>query len=91
MTGESFTLGTESLTPQSDTGTMHDNAAREATKKRPVFGRLLSLSATYVQGSAMAATGEWRDEVGCSKLTTERIARTCRPLIALIQRLHKLY
>ena len=45
---------------------MHDNAAGEATKKRPMFGRLLSLSATYVQGSAMAAVGEWRDEVGCS-------------------------
>ena len=48
---------------------MHGNAAGEATKKRPVFGRLLSLSTTYVQGSAMAAAGEWREEVGCSKLT----------------------
>ena len=44
---------------------MHDNAAGEATKKRPVFGRLLSLSATYVQGSAIA--GEWRDEVGSAR------------------------
>ena len=49
-----------------DPGIMHDNAAGKATKKRPVFGRLLSLSATYVQGSAMAAASEWRDEVGCS-------------------------
>ena len=43
----------------------------------------------------MAAMGEWRDEVGRSKLTIERIAQTCRPLIALIslliQRPHKLY
>ena len=74
---------------------MHDNAAGEVTKKLPVFERLLSLSATYFQGSAMAAAGEWRDEVGCSKLTKKRIARMCRPLIALIslliQRLHKLY
>ena len=30
--------------------TMDDNAAGEATKKRPVIGRLLSLSAIYVQG-----------------------------------------
>ena len=30
--------------------TMHGNAAGEATKKRPVFERLLPLSATYVQG-----------------------------------------
>ena len=49
---------------------MINNAAGEATKKRPVFGRLLSLSATYFQGSAMAAAGEWRDEVGSSKLTS---------------------
>ena len=45
-------------------GTMHDDAAGEATKKRMVFGRLLSLSATYFQGWAMAAMGEWRDEAG---------------------------
>ena len=50
--------------------TVQDNAAGEATRKLPVFGRLLSLSATYVQGSAMAAAGEWRDEVGSSKLTS---------------------
>ena len=31
-------------------GTVHDNAAGEATKKRPVFDRLLSLSAAYFQG-----------------------------------------
>ena len=30
----------------------------------------LCLQHTYVQGSAMAAMGEWRDEVGCSKLTS---------------------
>ena len=74
---------------------MNDNDAGEAMKKRPVFGRLLSLSATFIQGSAMVATGEWRDKVGCSKLTIKRIAQTCCPLIALIslliQRLHKLY
>ena len=57
---------------------MHDNAAGEATKKRPVFGRLLSLSATYVQGSAMAAAGEWRDEVGCSKLLSVSLERAVR-------------
>ena len=51
-------------------GTMHDNAAGEATKKRLLFGRLLSMSAANFQGSAMAATGEWSDEVGCSKLTS---------------------
>ena len=50
--------------------TVHNNAAGEATNKRPDFGRLLSLSAIYVQGSAMAVAGEWRDEVGCSKLTS---------------------
>ena len=33
--------------------------------------RLLSLSATYIQESGMAAAGEWRDEVGCSKLLTQ--------------------
>ena len=32
---------------------MTNYAAGEATKKRPVFERLLSLSATYVQGSSM--------------------------------------
>ena len=58
----------------------NDNAAGEAMKKRPVFGRLLSLSATYVQGSAMAAAGEWRGEVGCSKLSNvSPAAPTCRP------------
>ena len=75
------------------TGTMHNNAAGEATKKRLVFGRLLSLSATYVQGSAIDAAGKWRR--GRLLETHKRIARTCRPLIALIslliQRLHKLY
>ena len=50
-------------------GTMHDNAAEEAAKKWLVFERLLSLSATYFQGWAMAAMGEWRDDVGRSKLT----------------------
>ena len=51
------------------------NAAGEATKKRPMFGRLLSLSATYVQGSVMAPAGEWRDEVCCSKLTSVSLER----------------
>ena len=51
-------------------GTMHDNAAGEATKKQPASGRLLFVSATYFQGLAMAAAGEWRDEVGCSKLSS---------------------
>ena len=31
------------------------NAAGEAKKKRPIFGRLLFLSVTCFQGSAMAA------------------------------------
>ena len=41
---------------------MHDNAAGEATKKRPVFGRLLSLSATYVQDQPglLRVSGETR-------------------------------
>ena len=43
----------------------HPKATVEATKKRLVFGRLMSLSATTFQGSAMAATGEWRDN-SCS-------------------------
>ena len=47
-------------------------------KLRPVFGRLLSLSATYVQGSAMDAAGEWRDEVGCSKLTSVSLKHAVR-------------
>ena len=68
--------------------TMHGDTAGEATKKRPVFGRLLSLFATYVQGSAMDAAGEWRDEVGCSKLTSVSLERA---ISLLIQRLHKLY
>ena len=50
----------------------------------------LDLSATYLQKSAMATTGEWRD---CSKLTM-RIAQSRLSLIVLIsvliQRLHKL-
>ena len=43
----------------------------EGTKKRLVFGRLLCLHvcATYLQGSAMAAMGEWKDERWCSKVT----------------------
>ena len=45
-------------------------AAGEATKKRPVFGRL-----PYLQGSAMAATGEWRDKVGCSNLISVSLER----------------
>ena len=49
---------------------MHNNVAGEATKKGLVFDRLLSLSETYFQGSAMAAMGEWRDELCCSKLTS---------------------
>ena len=52
--------------------------AGEATKKRPVFGRLLSPSATYFQGSGMAAVGEWRDEVGCSKLTSVSLKHAVR-------------
>ena len=38
------------------------NAAGEATKKRPVFGRLLSLSATYFQQSPwlLRVSGETR-------------------------------
>ena len=50
----------------------------EAMKKQPVFGRLLSMSAIYVQGSAMASVGEWRDEVGCSKLTSISLKRAVR-------------
>ena len=42
-----------------------DDATGEATKKRLVFGKSLSLSATTFQGSAMAATGEQRDKL-CS-------------------------
>ena len=47
-------------------------------KKRLIFGRLLSLSATYVQGSAMDAAGEWRYEVSCSKLTSISLERAVR-------------
>ena len=47
-------------------------------KKRPVFGRLLSLSATYVQGSARAAVGEWRDKVGYSKVTSVSLEHAVR-------------
>ena len=53
-------------------------AAGEARKKRPVFERLLSLSATYFQGCAMAAMGEWRDDVGRSKLTSVSLERAVR-------------
>ena len=35
-----------------------------------VFGRLLCLCATFLQGSGMAAMGEWRDERWCSKFTS---------------------
>ena len=58
------------------------------------LGRLLSLSATYFQGSAMVAAGEWRYEVGCSKHTSvslERAALLIALISLLIQRLHKLY
>ena len=40
----------------------------EATKTRLVF-LTLTLSPTYSQGSAMAATGEWIDGLCCLKLT----------------------
>ena len=33
-----------------------------------VFKRLVSLSATYIQESAIAAMGEWRDGLCCLKL-----------------------
>ena len=59
--------------------------------KRLVFGKLMSLSAKFFQGFAMAATGEWRDLL----VTHMRISRSCCPLIALIslliQRVHTLY
>ena len=42
-------------------GTMHNNVAGEGTKKRLVFGRLLSLSVTYFEGSAIAAMGGRRE------------------------------
>ena len=38
------------------------------------------LSATYVQVSAMVAAGEWRDEVGCSKLTSVSLAEILIPI-----------
>ena len=44
------------------TNSMHNNTAGEAMKKLLVYGRLLCLRTTYLQGSAVAATGEWRDE-----------------------------
>ena len=57
-------------------GTMHDNAAGEAMKKRPIFGtRLLSLSATNFQGSAMVAAGG--GETGRLLETHKRITRMC--------------
>ena len=62
---------------------MHSNAPGEATKKRHVFGRLMSLSATYFQESAMAVTGEWRD-LGLCCLKVIRITRLCHPFLALI-------
>ena len=37
---------------------MYSNTPGKAMKKRLVFGRLMSLSAKYFQGSAIAATGE---------------------------------
>ena len=51
------------------TGIVHGNAPGEATKKQLVFGRLMSLSATCSQESAMATTGEWIDNLFCVKLT----------------------
>ena len=52
-----------------------DNAAGEARKKRLVFDRLLSVFAIYFQGSAMAAKGERKDELCCSKLTCASLDR----------------
>ena len=59
-------------------GTMHDNSDGEAMKKRLVFGRLLSLSASYCQGSGIAATGLL-------------IALISSYLCSYVHRLHKLY
>ena len=58
----------------------------EAMKKWLVSGRLMSLSATYFQGSAMAATGEWTDGLRYLKVTFALLDRAVRFLLYLICR-----